>query len=38
MKKTFLFALLLTFVFSGTSFAQLPGQGAAKEKKSDLSA
>ena len=38
MKKTFFFALLLTFVFSGTSFAQLPGQGAAKEKKSDLTA
>ena len=39
MKKTFLFALLLTFVFSGTSFAQLGlGGGEKKEKKSDLSA
>ena len=37
MKKNFLFALLLTFVFSGTSFAQL-GTAGAKEKKSDLNA
>ena len=33
-----LFAMLLMFVFSGSAFAQLPGQGTAKEKKSDLSA
>ncbi len=38
MKKTFLFAMLLTFVFSGVAFAQLPGSGEKKEKKSDLSA
>ncbi len=38
MKKTMFFALLLTFVLGGVSMAQLPGQGAAKEKKSDLSA
>ena len=39
MKKTFLLALLLTFVFSGASFAQIGGNaGASKEKKSDLSA
>ncbi len=38
MKKTFLFALLLTFVFSGTSFAQLGLGGDKKEKKSDLTA
>ena len=35
MKKT-IWILLLTFVFSGVSFAQLPG--GAKEKKSDLTA
>ena len=36
MKKT-LWILLLTFVFSGISFAQLPGSSKA-EKKSDLNA
>ena len=36
MKKT-LWILLLTFVFSGISFAQLPG-GSKAEKKSDLNA
>ena len=35
MKKTFLFAMLLTFVFSGVAFAQLPGSDK-KEKKTDL--
>ena len=35
MKKT-IWILLLTFVFSGLSYAQLPG--GAKEKKSDLNA
>lgn len=39
MKKTFLLALLLTFVFSGASFAQLGGLGGgSKEKKTDLNA
>ena len=37
MKKS-IWIVLLMFAFSGTSFAQLPGQGAAKEKKSDLTA
>lgn len=36
MKKTFLIAMLLSLVFSGNLFAQVPG--AAKEKKSDLTA
>ena len=38
MKKTFLFTMLLMFVFSGTSFAQLDLGGNSKEKKSDLTA
>ena len=38
MKKTFLIAMLLTFVFSGTAIAQL-GMGNDKPaKKSDLNA
>ena len=36
MKKT-IWILLLTFVFSGISFAQLPGADK-KEKKSELTA
>ena len=38
MKKTTLFVMLLMFLFGGMSFAQLPGSGDKKEKKSDLSA
>ena len=38
MKKTMLFAMLLMFLFGGMSFAQLPGSGDKKEKKSDLTA
>lgn len=38
MKKTMLFAMLLMFLFGGMSFAQLPGSGEKKEKKSDLTA
>ena len=38
MKKRFIFAMLLTFVFGSIAMAQLPGSGASKEKKSDLTA
>ena len=38
MKKRFIFAMLLTFLFGGIAMAQLPGSGEKKEKKSDLSA
>ncbi len=38
MKKTTLFVMLLMFLFGGMSFAQLPGSGEKKEKKSDLTA
>ena len=37
MKKTF-WILLLTTLMGSASFAQLPGMGAAKEKKSDVNA